>query len=148
MPRTKWDILLRHKNNHPVGPYYFPSLFAALFALHQHILDQQSESVRAKFQTMEEWHERSREALDTVSRIVIAIAGNLVTVSPANSGMQMIDNMPPMYPYIARVAIRHIRDRVKTGSGSWSASAREALERSINTYFERWDVSQGLRNTW
>ena len=52
----------------------------------------------------------------------------------------IIDAMPPMYPYIARAALRHVRSIGQREDFGWLRSAEDVLQISIDRYFERWSV--------
>ncbi|KAI9742754.1 MAG: hypothetical protein M1818_003483 [Claussenomyces sp. TS43310] len=79
----------------------------AIFTSHWHILGQHPQVVRAQLKPLEDWSKRSQEALDTVMKMVVDIAESLIAASLANTATK-IDAMPPMYPYIARTALRYI----------------------------------------
>jgi hypothetical protein len=93
--------------------------------------------VRANFKTLEEWHKRSREALDTVTKMVVDIAASLIVAT------QTIDVMPPIYPYIAHAALRHIRSNTQREDTSWPRSAQDVLQASLDKYRARWSVIDG-----
>ena len=75
-----------------------------------------------------------------MTKIVVDIAETLIVASPANTGTQTIDAMPPIYPYIARAALRQVRSIAPTEDGSWLRSAEDVLRMSIHRYCERWSV--------
>lgn len=84
----------------------------------------------------------SIKALDTATKIVVDIAETLIAASPVNTATELIDTMPPIYPYIARVALRHIDSSTqRDDTGLWLGSARDVLQTSVDRYFERWNVS-------
>jgi hypothetical protein len=89
---------------------------------------------------LEEWCKRSQEALDTVTKMVVDIAESLIAASPANMATHKVDAMPPMYPYIARAALRHIHSSTRREGVGWLRSAEGVLQTSLNKYFERWNV--------
>jgi len=93
------------------------------------------------FKPLEEWYKRSQEALDTVTKMVVDIAESLVVASPINTATYMIDAMPPMYPYIARAALRHIHSSTQRGNVGVLRSAEDVLQTSLDRYFQRWSVS-------
>lgn len=116
----------------------------ALFTLHWHILAQHSQVVRANFKSLDEWHKSSQDALDTVTKMVVDTAECLIAMSPTNTTTQMIDAMPPMYPYVARAALRHIRRRSQREEVSWLRSAEDVIQPSLDKYFQRWSVTDGV----
>ncbi|KAF2491658.1 hypothetical protein BU16DRAFT_565360 [Lophium mytilinum] len=115
----------------------------ALFTLHWHILNLDPQAVRANFIPLEEWYKRSLGVLDTATKMVVEIAETLVAASPANTATQPIDAMPPMYPYIARAALRHIHSSTRSEGVDCMSSAEDVLQTSLDRYFQRWGVSDG-----
>lgn len=113
----------------------------ALFTLHWHILDQHPQVVRANFKPLEEWHRRSQEALDAVTKMVVDIAESLVATSSANTATYTVDAMPPMYSYVARAALKNIRSSTQREDGGWLRNAENVLQSSLDKYLERWSVS-------
>ena len=99
--------------------------------------------MKASFKPLEEWHKRSQEALDTITKMVANIAESLIDLSPANAATSMMDAMPPMYPYIARTALKNIHRNLQTQreDAGWWRSAEDVLQTSLNKYFQRWGVS-------
>jgi hypothetical protein len=93
------------------------------------------------FKPLEEWHKRSQEALDTVTKIVVDIAESLMVTSPANTATHTIDAMPPTYSYIARAALRNIRNNTQREDVGWLRGAEDVLQTSLDKYFQRWGVS-------
>jgi hypothetical protein len=73
--------------------------------------------------------------------MAVDIAENLIAASPANTATCMVDGMPPMYPYIARAALRHIHSRTQREDVDWVRSAEDVLQTSLDKYFQRWSVS-------
>jgi hypothetical protein len=73
--------------------------------------------------------------------MVIDTAETLIATSPANTATHTIDAMPPMYPYIARAARRHIHSNTQRGGVGWLRSAEDTLQTSLDKYFQRWGVS-------
>jgi hypothetical protein len=73
--------------------------------------------------------------------MVVDIAEPLIAASPANTATHTIDAMPPMYPYIARAALRHIRSSTQREDVGWLRSAEDVLQISLDTYFQRWSVN-------
>jgi hypothetical protein len=73
--------------------------------------------------------------------MVVDIARTLIATSPANTLLQMIDGMPPMYPYIARAALRHIHNSNQREGASWQGNEEYVLQTSLDKYFQRWGVS-------
>jgi hypothetical protein len=67
--------------------------------------------------------------------MVVDIAENLIAAT------LMIDGMPPMYPYIARAALRHIHSSTQREDVGWLRSAEDVLQTSLDKYFQRWSVS-------
>jgi hypothetical protein len=93
------------------------------------------------FKPLEEWYKRSQEALDTVTKMVVDIAKSLIAVSPANTATHTVDAMPPMYPYIAHAALKHIHSSTQRQDVGWLRSAEDVLQASLDKYFQRWSVS-------
>ncbi|KAK3938151.1 hypothetical protein QBC46DRAFT_356094 [Diplogelasinospora grovesii] len=91
---------------------------------------------RSKFIPLEEWHKRSQEALDTVTKMAIDIAESLIAAPNANT-THTIDATPPTYPYIARAALRHICSSTQREDVGWSGSAEDMVHRSLDKYFQR-----------
>jgi len=54
---------------------------------------------------------------------------------------RMLDGMPPMYPYIARAALRYIESEAGMEDGGWLERGGEVLRGSLGRYFGRWGVS-------
>lgn len=75
------------------------------------------------------------------------IADTLLTSSPANTTTQIIDGMPPVYPYIAYAGLRHIRRSAQRGNIDWLKSAEEMIQRSLDTWFQRWSVDDAQTNS-
>ena len=92
------------------------------------------------FKPLEEWYKRSHEALDTVTKMVVDIAQSLIAASPANTATHLIDTMPPMYPYIARAALRHIHSSTEREDVGWMRSAEDVLQTSLSKYLQRWSA--------
>ncbi|EXJ89344.1 hypothetical protein A1O3_02411 [Capronia epimyces CBS 606.96] len=129
----------------------------ALFTLHWHILDQRPQVVnvraRVMFKRLEEWYQRSQEALDTVTKMVVDIAESLIaatatttarnaTASPTNTTTttHTVDAMPPIYPYVARAALRHICSSAQRADAGWLRGAENVLQASLDKYSQRWSV--------
>jgi hypothetical protein len=72
--------------------------------------------------------------------MVVDIAETLIAASPANTQVQMIDAMPPIYPYIARAALKHVRNSTQRESVGWLRSAEDVLHTSLDKYFRRWGL--------
>jgi hypothetical protein len=109
--------------------------------LHHHILSQPPQIVRANFKPVEDWHKQSQQALETVAKIVLDIAETLIGPSPGNTAMHTIDGMPPMYPYIACAALRHIHSSAQMQDVGWLGNAEDVLRVSLDRYFQHWSVS-------
>jgi hypothetical protein len=73
--------------------------------------------------------------------MVVDIAESLIAASPTNTMTHMIDAMPPVYPYIARAALRHIGNSTQREDVSWLRSAEDMLQTSLDKYLQRWSVS-------
>lgn len=89
---------------------------------------------------MEGWLQRSQEALDIVTKMVVDIAETLVSAPPINGVPRIVDAMPPTYPYIARAAMRYVHRNVQREDVDWSSSAEEVLQASLGIYFQRWSI--------
>jgi hypothetical protein len=72
--------------------------------------------------------------------MVVETAESLIAASPANTATHLIDAMPPMYPYIARAALRHIHSSTQREDVGWLRSAEDVLQTSLDKYFQRWSV--------
>lgn len=110
--------------------------------MHCHILNQHPQTVRASFKSLDEWQKRSQDALDTVTKMVIDIANNLIAPSPANTKTRLIDGMPPMYPYIARAALLHIKSRIQMEDIDWMRGAENTARISLDKYSQRWGLTE------
>lgn len=72
--------------------------------------------------------------------MVVDIAESLIAASPTNTTTTTVDAMPPMYPYIARAALRHVHSSTRGEDVGW-LSADDVLQTSLDKYFQRWSVS-------
>jgi len=79
--------------------------------------------------------------------MVVDIAESLIAASPANTATDMTDSMPPIYPYIARAALRHISSSIQRENVGWLRSAKDVLQKSLHKYFQRWSVNAGTLST-
>jgi len=103
-----------------------------------HILGQPPQVVVAKFKPLEKWYKRSQEALDTVTKMVVDIAEWLISSSPGNAATDTVDAMPPMYPYIARAALRNIHSSTQSEDTGWIRNAEDVLQTCLVKYLQRW----------
>ena len=88
-----------------------------------------------------EWHNKSQEALDTVTKMVVDIAEFIIGGSKTNTATHIVDLMPPMYPYIVHAALRHIHSSPKRKDISWLSGAEDVLQASLDRYLQRWSVN-------
>lgn len=87
---------------------------------------------------LEEWHKRSQEALNTVTKMVVDIAQSLVAC--AADAKYTVDAMPPTYPYIARAALSHAR-RIVDKEMDWMSNAENILQSSHDMFSQRWGIT-------
>ncbi|KIW04095.1 hypothetical protein, variant [Verruconis gallopava] len=114
----------------------------ALFTLHGHILDQKPQVVRANFQSLEQWQQRSREALDTVTKMALDILQFLSAAHLESAATPRIDAMPPMYPYVACAALDHLHHTSQNKDVAWLAGAVDLLRRFFARYYQHWTVGE------
>ncbi len=75
--------------------------------------------------------------------MVVDTAEFLVTGSTAHTATQIVDAMPPMYPYVAQAALRHIHSSNYREDVGWMKDAEEVLQTSLKKYFQRWSMAGG-----
>ncbi|KAE8395117.1 hypothetical protein BDV23DRAFT_169123 [Aspergillus alliaceus] len=102
----------------------------ALFMLHWHILGQLTQPGSVKW---EERKRRSNDTLDTVTNMVIDIAGSHVNMSP-----HLIDLLPPSCVYITRAALKHIHDNAALKYEKWLWETDKQLEILLDQFGHRW----------
>ena len=121
------------------GPFSFVSIsfksivIQALFTLHGHILRLVPQAISANFKPLGEWHRTSREALDTVTKMVVDIPDSLTEKTTVFT----VDAMPPVYPYVVRAALRHIHSRSPKGDMGLLNSFKVVLRVSLDRFYER-----------
>lgn len=76
--------------------------------------------------------------------MVIDIAESLIAPTGEDMTTYTVDTMPPIYPYNARAALKHIHTRTRAEDDSWLRNAENVLQASLDKYFQRW----GVRDDW
>lgn len=76
--------------------------------------------------------------------MVVDVAESLIAASTDTTAIHMVDGMPPIYPYVAGAALRHIRSSTQREDAGWLRSAEDVLQTFLDKYSQRWNAS----NDW
>ncbi|EED13008.1 conserved hypothetical protein [Talaromyces stipitatus ATCC 10500] len=108
-----------------------------LFKLHEHVLSISQQAVFVNLRSLEEWKKSSLAALDTATTMVNDMAKWHYSILPLDGS----NNTSPIYIYVVRASIKHMRTRPYNGDYPWPESSENELQLYLDRLQHQWVTS-------